>query len=270
MILWATASGTSGCIPNTNGWFFIDGTDLDHTAAAPVLHVQGKLLQAGTCAFFESLNNTTDGPNGGTINDPWVVKVRGSGGNDQNALYVDGYSHLDGNVHVGNNLDVGNDVAIGNDCAITGNLSKGGGSFLIDHPVDPEDKVLRHSFVESDEYKNIYDGRVVLDKDGKAVVQMPRWFMALNSNMVSGDPRDFNYQLTSIGNPTAPFISREIRDEGWFEISGAPGQTVCWQVTGVRKDRYVKANPLVVEEKKDEAFHDRHPSGYVHPELFNA
>ena len=30
---------------------------------------------------------------------------------------------------------------------VTGNLSKGGGSFKIDHPLDPENKYLQHSFV---------------------------------------------------------------------------------------------------------------------------
>jgi len=32
---------------------------------------------------------------------------------------------------------------------ITGTISKGGGSFKIDHPLDPENKYLYHSFIES-------------------------------------------------------------------------------------------------------------------------
>jgi len=35
------------------------------------------------------------------------------------------------------------------DVEVTGSLSKGGGSFKIDHPLDPENKYLYHSFVES-------------------------------------------------------------------------------------------------------------------------
>ena len=34
------------------------------------------------------------------------------------------------------------------DVEVLGNLSKGGGSFKIDHPLDPENKYLFHSFVE--------------------------------------------------------------------------------------------------------------------------
>ena len=41
---------------------------------------------------------------------------------------------------------------------ITGNHQKSGGSFKIDHPLDPANKYLCHSFVESPDMKNIYDG----------------------------------------------------------------------------------------------------------------
>ena len=54
------------------------------------------------------------------------------------------------------------------DVEISGNLSKGGGSFKIDHPLDPENKYLYHSFVESPDMKNIYDGTVVTDANGEA------------------------------------------------------------------------------------------------------
>ena len=47
---------------------------------------------------------------------------------------------------------------------ITGNLEKAGGSFKIDHPLDPANKYLYHSFVESPDMKNVYDGVVVLDE----------------------------------------------------------------------------------------------------------
>ena len=46
---------------------------------------------------------------------------------------------------------------------VTGTLTKAGGSFIIDHPLDPANKYLSHSFVESPDMKNIYDGIAVLD-----------------------------------------------------------------------------------------------------------
>ena len=39
----------------------------------------------------------------------------------------------------------------------------------------------------------MYDGVVVLDEEGEAVIELPDWFGAVN--------RDFRYQLTSIGAP---------------------------------------------------------------------
>src|SRR5262249_48563045 len=77
------------------------------------------------------------------------------------------------------------------DVQIGGNLSKGGGSFKIDHPLDPENKYLYHSFVESPDMKNIYDGTVTTDESGEATITLPGYFEALN--------RDFRYQLTVIG-----------------------------------------------------------------------
>jgi hypothetical protein len=60
---------------------------------------------------------------------------------------------------------------------ITGNLEKAGGSFKIDHPLDPANKYLSHSFVESPDMKNVYDGVVVLDNKGKAEIELPDWFV---------------------------------------------------------------------------------------------
>jgi hypothetical protein len=82
---------------------------------------------------------------------------------------------------------------------ITGNLSKGSGSFKIDHPLDPANKYLSHSFVESPDMMNIYNGLVVLDSHGEAAVSLPDYFQALNS--------DFRYQLTAIGAPGRTFMS---------------------------------------------------------------
>jgi hypothetical protein len=71
---------------------------------------------------------------------------------------------------------------------VAGVFSKGAGSFKIDHPLDPENRYLYHSFVESPDMMNVYNGNVVTDNDGLAIVTLPDWFEALN--------KDFRYQLT--------------------------------------------------------------------------
>ena len=85
---------------------------------------------------------------------------------------------------------------------VTGALSKGGGAFKIDHPLAPEDKYLYHSFVESPDMKNIYNGNITTDAAGHAAVEMPEWFEALN--------RDFRYQLTVIGQFAQAIVAEEV------------------------------------------------------------
>ncbi len=128
------------------------------------------------------------------------------------------------------------------DVSVTGNVSKGGGSFKIDHPLDPENKYLSHSFVESPDMKNIYDGVVTLNRKGKKWVELPEWFEVLN--------RDFRYQLTCIGGFAQVFISQEISNNRFQIAGGKNGMKVSWQVTGIRKDPYAELHRIQVEEDK--------------------
>jgi hypothetical protein len=142
------------------------------------------------------------------------------------------------------------------DVEVSGSLSKSGGSLKIDHPLDPASKYLYHSFVESSEMKNVYDGVVTLDSTGQIEVELPAWFEALN--------RDFRYQLTPIGAPAPDLhIARKVADGRFAIAGGQSGLEVSWQVTGVRKDAWAQANPLEVEKEKpldEQGF-------YIHPEL---
>src|SRR5580700_3528601 len=88
------------------------------------------------------------------------------------------------------------------DVNIKGNISKGGGSFKIDHPLDPANKYLYHSFVESPDMMNVYNGNIRTDKRGLATVVLPEYFEALN--------RDFRYQLTVMGQFAQAIVARKI------------------------------------------------------------
>jgi hypothetical protein len=144
------------------------------------------------------------------------------------------------------------------DVEVDGNLSKAGGSFKIDHPLDPANKYLYHSFVESPDMKNIYDGNVTTNAEGEAVVTLPSWFDALN--------RDFRYQLTAIGQFAQAMVSKEIAN-GRFSIkTDKPNVKVSWQVTGIRQDAWANAHRIPVEETKS----DKERGSYLHPELYNA
>ena len=130
---------------------------------------------------------------------------------------------------------------------VAGTLSKAAGSFRIDHPLDPDHKYLYHSFVESPDMKNVYDGIVTTDGEGFATVTMPDWFEALN--------RDFRYQLTVMGDGAwaRARVFRGIEDNAFVVQTDQPRVVVSWQVTGIRQDAYAEAHRIPVEEDKPPA-----------------
>jgi len=147
------------------------------------------------------------------------------------------------------------------DVNITGNLAKASGTFKIDHPQDPANKYLIHSFVESPDMMNVYNGNIVSDANGYATVSLPSYFEAEN--------KDFKYQLTVLDN-SADFVMAKVTKEvnnNTFEIrTSKPGVKVSWQVTGVRQDAYANAHRIV--DVVDKAPEDK--GYYIHPELFGA
>jgi len=161
------------------------------------------------------------------------------------AVFAEGPTagHFDGRVEVFGNFTV----------------ARGKKRFKIDHPLDPQNKYLLHSSVESSEMKNVYDGIAQLDEDGTASVDLPEWFEALNG--------DFRYQLTAVGGAAPNLHVAEEISENRFRIAGGEGgMKVCWQVTGTRKDPWAAANPFEVEEEKPEEERGR----YLQPDLYDA
>jgi hypothetical protein len=133
-------------------------------------------------------------------------------------------------------------VVVQGNLFVQGTLIKSSGSFRIDHPLDPANKFLSHSFVESPDMKNIYDGNVTTDATGSATVTLPDYFAALN--------RDCRYQLTVLGQFAQAIVSRKIAGNSFEIRTDKPGVEVSWQVTGIRQDAYAQAHPIVVEEAK--------------------
>ena len=130
-----------------------DGPEVDFDADGVDFN-QGRLKDVLGESNF-SYSTYTD-PHSGTA---YAIKVGGGG------IAVGGNSRFNDNVYIGN-------------------LSKGGGSFLIPHP-DPsksEGSELYHSFVESPTAgDNLYRYKVKV-KDGKATIKLPDYFEFLNEN----------------------------------------------------------------------------------------
>lgn len=129
---------------------------------------------------------------------------------------------------------------------ITGALSKGSGTFAIDHPLRPYTDLLFHSFVESPDAKNLYDGTSTLDEKGEATIVLPDYFEALNG--------EYRYQFFPHFEPMPNlYIKEEMANNQFVIAGGVAGGEISWQVTGIRRDPYILANPIIPEVPKSDA-----------------
>jgi hypothetical protein len=163
----------------------------------------------------------------GTATGNGGVGVRASNGGIASAtgLWAQGYSFISGNFDV------------------IGTLTKSAGTFKIDHPQDPENKFLIHSFVESPDMMNVYNGNISSDNNGFATITLPSYFEALNI--------DFKYQLTIVGKEFAQaLVYEKIKNNQFIIRTDKPNIEVSWQVTGVRNDKYAQQNRIVPEVEK--------------------
>jgi hypothetical protein len=180
----------------------------------------------------------------------------------ENNAAVNGFAlDVDGGASITDGMVIQGFTQIGGNLLVSGTVTKGGGNFKIDHPLDPANKYLLHSFVESDVMLNVYCGDAATDSAGYATVALPEWFEALN--------RDFGYQLTIVDEADADEfvlakVVRPVENNRFTIRTSRPETRVSWQVTGVRRDAFALANPLRVEQDKDESDRGR----YLHPAAF--
>jgi alpha-tubulin suppressor-like RCC1 family protein len=242
----------SGNIPrlNTNNVFqsttqFVGRVGINTPAGGPELNVNGRMnvaqgvIQRGGVA----LTDVSDLGLYSQVSGSWIRFVTTGGA----FLWFS-----DSGIGTNAVMDLG---ANGN-LTIRGSLAKGGGSFKIDHPLDPENKYLYHSFVESPDMMNVYNGVVTLDELGQATVELPDYFEALN--------RDFRYQLTCIGGFAPVYISQKVHGNSFAIAGGSSGLEVSWQVTGIRHDAWAEKNriPNAVDKVGGEK------GKYLHPDAF--
>jgi trimeric autotransporter adhesin len=145
------------------------------------------------------------------------------------------------------------------DVLVSGTINGNVAGVRIDHPLDPANKYLSQTSIQSSEMLSLYSGNATLDAKGEAEVRLPEWFGAVNG--------DFRYQLTSIGAPGPNlYIAQEVSGGRFRVAGGQPGAKISWQISAVRQDAYAKAHPLVVEQSKTK----REQGHYLNPELYGA
>jgi hypothetical protein len=146
---------------------------------------------------------------------------------------------------------------------VTGSLSKGSGSFLIDHPLDPQNKTLRHNFVESPENLCLYRGKIKLNSSGEGRVEMPDYFKALTKET------EATVTLTSIGRPFNTGYDWN-KDCSVFAVYGEPDREVSYVVMADRDDPVMRQLYKPVEEEKGNGNFTKgkllYPKAYGYPE----
>ena len=137
--------------------------------------------------------------------------------------------------------------------------ASGAKSFVIDHPLDPENKTLKHYCTESPEVLNIYRGNVFLNKKGEAKIELPEYFSEINI--------DFTYYLTPIGG-AAPnlHVKTEVINNYFEDAGGTENLKVSWVLYAKRNDKYMQdkrqKDDNIVEQDK------RQKGKYIHPKLY--
>jgi hypothetical protein len=137
---------------------------------------------------------------------------------------------------------------------VVGSISKSAGTFKIDDPIDPANKYLYHSFVESPDMMNVYNGNITTDGSGYATIELPQYFEALN--------KDYRYQLTVVGGTFAQaIVSKKVQGNKFQIRTNEPNIEVSWQVTGIRQDAYANAHRVQPEVDKE----PENKGLYLHP-----
>ena len=134
-------------------------------------------------------------------------------------------------------------------------------TFLIDHPLDPANMLLRHYSMEADEVLNVYRGNIQLDATGKGVVQLKSYAQAINTN--------FSYQLTAIGGAMPSLhVSQGVDNQGQFIIQGGlPNHEVSWTIYAERNDVYMQNRPEL--RNPEVAKKPFNVGKYFHPQDYN-
>jgi hypothetical protein len=139
---------------------------------------------------------------------------------------------------------------------VSGALSKGSGSFKIDHPLKPDTHYLVHSFVEGPQADNIYRGKVAL-VDGMATVNLDEagrmtegTFVALNGNVQCFTTNEGGWTAVR-GSVDGNVLTIKSQDATCADM-------VSWLVIGERQDQHMidtdwtdENGRVIVEPKKE-------------------
>jgi hypothetical protein len=220
-------------------------------------NLSGAYVNAGVVGYAEGTGNFKVGVYGylnGTAGTGVSAGIYATDNINTSSTYA---GYFIGKVSINSSLYVGGTAQVGGILYATGGLqTTGTKNFVIDHPLDPENKILRHAAIESNEVLNQYSGNITTDASGLATITLPSYFETLN--------KDFRYQLTAIGSFSQVIIKKKISKNQFIIQSKQPRVEVSWQITGVRNDRNMQYKPFVAESEKEEG----EKGTYLSPEAY--
>ncbi|NPA34658.1 MAG: hypothetical protein GXO48_07015 [Chlorobi bacterium] len=186
-------------------------------------------------------------------------------GNGSGIIGIGGWAGVWGRSLDLNNSPVGTwagyftgNVKITDSLHVVNGFAAGVKHFLIDHPLDPENKYLKFATVEAPEYLNIFRGSVVTDTNGYATVELPDYFWAANTEPT--------VHLTVEGTFAQAVVWEPLQENSnkFVVRTDKPNVKVNWVVYARRNDPYVQKHPLIVEMEKGPA----EKGYYLHPEAY--
>jgi len=255
---------------NTEVAYAVDGT-FDNVN----INSSGKInISAPTANIFADIHTTTNLGglrfyNAATLTstpDGAALQFWGNGSGLPGQAFIDSGAHNDAAIifrtaQNGGTVTERMRISSAGNTTVTGDIAISGmKQFVIDHPLDPDNKYLYHSVVEGPEQFNVYTGNVKTDGNSQAVVTLPNYFEAIN--------RDFRYQLTVLGTFAQAIVATPVQNNQFTIRTDKPGVDVSWQVWGIRNDVYARNHPFTVERPKTgaEVGSRFHPDDYNLPQ----
>ena len=171
---------------------------------------------------------------------------------------LSGYTEASGGYGVYSNGDLGvsGSAYIISDLNVTGSKN-----FLIDNPENPENEILRHTCIESNEALVMYKGKIKLDNNGEATVEMPSYYTSLTKE------DEAIVQITCVGRPFG--IGYEWNNDfASFVVYGDAGKEISWLVIADRDDPYMQNYKVPVVIPKDGTFKGIEAGTYLDPESY--
>jgi predicted ribosome-associated RNA-binding protein Tma20 len=120
-----------------------------------------------------------------------------------------------------------------------GGISKSGGSFDIQHPLEPTDSTsrLRHGFLEGPYNDNVYRGTAVLDSSGEASIDLDTHFGMREGTWLALNTNPWVMAAVNGGASVTWALNGKV-----LTLTGSVGDSVQWIVIGERHDPHMTSD----------------------------